>query len=106
MVSSQSFGSSAVSLACITSMCPVQRFPGGHSLRLAFGSFFYPHPAPPFILPLTGSIGVGGSWLEGAGLPAMGAQLSRGKKVECLGWAFVAVTAFVAFMRRSGWSFL
>ena len=37
----QSFDSSAVSLACITSMCSVQRFPGGHSLRLAFGSFFY-----------------------------------------------------------------
>ena len=29
----------------------VQRFPGGHSLHLAFGSFFYPHPSP-FILPL------------------------------------------------------
>ena len=41
MVSGQSFGSCAVSLACITSMCSVQRFPGGHSLRLAFGSFFY-----------------------------------------------------------------
>ena len=38
MVSSQSFGSSVVSLACITSMCSVQRFPGGHSLRLALGS--------------------------------------------------------------------
>ena len=59
MVSGHSFGSSAVSLACITSMCPVQRFPGGYSLRLAFGSFFYPHRAPPFTLPLTGSIGVG-----------------------------------------------
>jgi len=53
VVSGQSFGLSAVSLACITSMCPLQRFPGGHSLRLAFGSFFYQHPAPPFILPLT-----------------------------------------------------
>ena len=41
MVSGQSFGSSAVSHACITSMCSVQRFPGSHSLRLAFGSFFY-----------------------------------------------------------------
>ena len=41
MFSGQSFGSSAVSLACITSMCSVQRFPGGHSLRLAFESFFY-----------------------------------------------------------------
>ena len=52
MVSGQSFGSSAVSLACITSMCSVQCFRGGHSLRLAFGSFFYPHPSPPLILPL------------------------------------------------------
>ena len=41
MVSGQSFGSSAVSLACIVSMCSVQCFRGGHSLRLAFGSFFY-----------------------------------------------------------------
>ena len=41
MVSGRSFGSSAVSLACITSMCSVQCFRGGHSLRLAFGSFFY-----------------------------------------------------------------
>ena len=46
MVSGRSFGSSAVSLACITSMCSVQCFRGGHSLRLAFGSFFYPHPSP------------------------------------------------------------
>ena len=37
MVSGQSFGSSAVSLAGITSMCSVQGFRGGHSLRLAFG---------------------------------------------------------------------
>ena len=41
VVSGQSFGSSVVSLACISSMCSVQCFPGGHSLRLAFGSFFY-----------------------------------------------------------------
>ena len=41
MVSGQSFGSSAVSLACIVSMCSVQCFRGGHSLRLAFRSFFY-----------------------------------------------------------------
>ena len=46
MVSGQSFGSSAVRLAYITSMCSVQCFCGGHSLRLAFGSFFYPHPSP------------------------------------------------------------
>ena len=48
----QPFGSSVVSLACITSMCSVQCFPGGHSLCSALGSFFYPHPSPPFILPL------------------------------------------------------
>ena len=41
MVSGQSFGSSAVSLACVTSMCSAPCFPGGHSLRLAFESFFY-----------------------------------------------------------------
>ena len=52
MVSGRSFGSSAVSLACITSMCSVQCFRGGHSLRLAFGSLFYPHPSHPLILPL------------------------------------------------------
>ena len=46
MVSGQSFGSSAVSLTCITSMCSVQHFPGGHSLHLAFGLFFYPYPSP------------------------------------------------------------
>ena len=45
--------SGAVSLACITSMCSVQRFPGGHSLRLAYGILFYPHPSlPHFIFPL------------------------------------------------------
>ena len=39
---------------CLTSMCSVQRFPGGHSLHLAFWSFFYPHTIPPpaYILPL------------------------------------------------------
>ena len=52
MVSGQLFSSSAVSLACITSMCSVQCFCGSHSLRLASGSFFYPHPSPPLILPL------------------------------------------------------
>ena len=52
MVSSRAFGSSAVSLACITSMCSVECFPGGHSLRLAFGSSFYPPSLPHFIVPL------------------------------------------------------
>ena len=27
-------------------------FPGGQSLRLAFGSFFYPHASSPFIFPV------------------------------------------------------
>ena len=48
----QSFGSSAVSLACITSMCSVKCFRGGHSLRLAFGSFFLLPSVPPLIPPL------------------------------------------------------
>ena len=52
MVSGQSFGSCVVCIACITSMCSVQHFPCGHSLHLAFGSFFYPIPPTPFILPL------------------------------------------------------
>ena len=46
MVRGQWFGSSVDSLACITSMCSVQHFPGGHSLCLASGSFFYPIPPP------------------------------------------------------------
>ena len=37
--SCQGRGSSAFSLACISSMCLKQRFPGGHSLRLAFWLF-------------------------------------------------------------------
>ena len=84
MVSGQSFGSSVVSLACITSMCSVQCFPGGHSLRSALGSFFYPHPSPPLFfhcwISVTGAWfhWCGGSWLEGTGLPAMGAQLCLG----------------------------
>ena len=41
MVSEESVGSSVVGLACSSSICSVQRFPGGHSLHLAFGSFFY-----------------------------------------------------------------
>ena len=47
VVSGQSFGSSVVSCACITSMCSVLCFPDGSSL----GSFFYPHPSH-LILPL------------------------------------------------------
>ena len=27
-------------------------FPSGHSLRLVFGSFFYPHSSPPLLFPL------------------------------------------------------
>ena len=52
MVSGESFGSSVVSLACITSLCSVQCFRGGHSLCLAFGSIFYSHPSPPLNFPL------------------------------------------------------
>ena len=54
-VSGQCGGSSAVSLACIISMCFVQRFPAASLFVLAFGSFFsffYPHPSSPFIFPL------------------------------------------------------
>ena len=84
VVSGQSFGSSVVSLACNSSMCSVQCFPGGHSLRSAFGSFFYPHPSPPLFfhccISVTGAWfhWHGGSWLEGTGLPAMGIQLCLG----------------------------
>ena len=54
-VSGQCGGSSAVSLACIISMCFVQRFLGG--LSLCFGLWIilfilYPHPSSPFIFPL------------------------------------------------------
>ena len=65
VVSSWSFGWSAVNLACVTSMCSVQCFPGGHSLHLAFGSYFYPHPFPLYsstdksVWQVSGSIGVG-----------------------------------------------
>ena len=51
VVSGQLFGSCVVSLACVTFMCSVQRFPGGHSLRLALDHSFTPIP-PPFIFPL------------------------------------------------------
>ena len=54
-VSGQCGGSSAVSLACIISMCLVQRFPAASLFVLAFGSFFlffYPHPSSPFLFPL------------------------------------------------------
>ena len=54
-VSGQCGGSSAVSFACIISMCFVQRFPAASLFVLAFGSFFlffYPHPSSPFLFPL------------------------------------------------------
>ena len=84
MVSGQSFGSSLVSLACITSMCSVQCFPGSHSLRSAFGSFFYPHPSPPFILPLLNQCDgclvplAWGLMAGGRGFATMGVQLCLG----------------------------
>ena len=81
MVNGQSFGSSPVCLACITSMCSVHRFPGGHSLRLAFGSFFYPPPryssTDKSVWQAPGSIGVGTHGRR-AGLPALGASLCLG----------------------------
>ena len=51
MVSGQSFGSSAVSLACITSLCSVQFFRGGHSFSLWI--ILLPPSLPPLILPLS-----------------------------------------------------
>ena len=57
MVSGQLFGSSTVSLACITSKCSVQRFPDGHSLHLAFGSFFYLLPPLPLYFSTDKSVG-------------------------------------------------
>ena len=84
MVSSQSFGSSLVSLACITSMCSVQRLPGGHSLSLAFGSFFYPHPSPLYsftdksVLQVPGSIGMGAYGWRCQFASHGGVTLSRG----------------------------
>ena len=86
MVSGQSFGSSAVSLSCITSMFSVQRFPGGHSLHLAFGSFFHFHPPPPhaFILPLINQCGrclvplAWGLMAGGRGFAMAGGTPSRG----------------------------
>ena len=78
MVIGQSFGSSAVSLACIVSMCSVQCFRGGHSLRLAFGSFFYPHPSHPLILPLLNPL-AWGLMAGGRGFASHGGvTLSRG----------------------------
>ena len=84
MVSGRSFGSSAVSLACITSMCSVQCFRGGHSLRLAFGSFFYPIPPPlnsssvnqcdRYLVPLAWGLMAGGRGFASHG----GVTLSRG----------------------------
>ena len=54
-------------------------FSGGHSLCLAFGSFSYPHRTPLYLstdklISVTGGWfhWHGDSWLEDAGLPAMG----------------------------------
>ena len=78
MVSGQSFGSSAVSLVA-SPLC------AQHNVFLAATLFVWPldHSftpiPPPCILPLLISVPgawfhwLGGSWLEGAGLPAMGA---------------------------------
>ena len=84
VASSWSFGWSAVNLACVTSMCTVQRFPGGHSLRLGFGSSFYPHPFPLYsstdksgdrcLVPLAWGLVAGGCWFASDG----GITLSSG----------------------------
>ena len=83
VVSSWSFGWSPVNLACVTSMCSVQSFPGGHSLHLAFGSSFYPHPFPLYsstdksgercLVPLVWGLMAGGHWFASH----WGATLSR-----------------------------
>ena len=53
-------------------------FPGGHSLFLAFGSFFYPYPFPPFIFStdksvwqVPGSVGARAHGWKARVLPAM-----------------------------------
>ena len=83
VVSGQSFSSSAVSLACMTSLCSLQRFPGGHSLRLAFGSFFSPHPSPLYfstdksVWQVSDLIGVGepaSAWIFGNSSVRVGTQ--------------------------------
>ena len=104
MVSGQSFGSSAVSLACITSMCSVQHFPVGHSLCLAFGSFLYPHP-PSFIfslinqcdkclVPLAWGLMAGGHWFASQ----RGITLSRGWL--CQKWKPLDIPAPTSTKRR------
>ena len=83
MVRGQSFGLSTVSLAYITSICSVRRFPGGHSLRLAFGSFSDPPPPLYFytenqcyrcLVPLAWEVMAGGRGFASHG----GVTLSRG----------------------------
>ena len=123
MVSGQSFGSSAVSLACITSMCSVQCFRGGHSLRLAFGSFFYPHPSPPLnsstvksVWRVPGSIGVGAhGWRArvcqpwgrnclGLAVPKVEAPGHSGHPpLWALGWDLLAFTALVVLLGWDPW---
>ena len=106
VVSGQLFGSSAVSLACITSTCSVQCFRGGHSLRLAFGSFFYPHPSPPLILPLLNQCDgclvplAWGLMAGGRGFASHGGvTLSRGW--PCQRWKPLDIPAPTSTQRRS-----
>ena len=53
----------------------------GHSLPLVYGMCIYPHSTPSFTIPLINQCDrclvplLGGSWLEGEGLPAMEASL-------------------------------
>ena len=83
-------GSRAVSLACIISISISTAFPGGLSLRLAFGSFFsffYPHPSSPFLFPLINQcdmclarIYYGLVQLVECGVRMMGSELNRTRR--------------------------
>ena len=79
MVSSQSFGSGAVTLPCITCMCSVQCFFWSPLSLFSLWIILLPPSLPIIIFPLIKLISVkgawfhwhGDSWLEDAGLPAM-----------------------------------
>ena len=63
----------------------------GHSLPLVYGMCIYPHSPPPlpfhWLISVTGACFhcCGGSWLEGAGLPAMG-NVTRSSGWLCQKW--------------------
>ena len=106
MVSSQSFGSSAVYLACITSICSVQHFPGSHCLRLSFGSFFFPIP-PPFILPLINQCDrclVPLAWELMAGSRHRGMTLSSSCAIGGSPWTSRGLTSTSDTVVNMGWA--